>query len=36
METDKSIYKIGRKNTDEVFFISSFADSAKRMYNCLV
>ena len=29
METDKSIYDVGKKNTNEGFFTSSFADSAK-------
>ena len=30
METDKTIYKVGRKNTNEFFFKSSFADSSKK------
>ena len=30
METDKTIYKVGRKNNNEVFFTSLFADSAKK------
>ena len=30
VETDKTIYKVGRKNTNEVFLTSSSADSAKK------
>ena len=31
METDKTIYKVGRKKTNELFFFTStFADSVKK------
>ena len=30
IETDKTIYKVRRKNTNEVFLMSLFAESAKK------
>lgn len=36
METDKMIDKVGRKNTNEVFFMSLFVDSAKKKKGMIV